>query len=273
MTAQPTRDRVPGRPVQRVLRRLYVFLLGNSILVIFVLLCAIMAVASDKFLTLKNWLNLITNFSVAGIVAIGVSVVLIAGGLDLSFGPILASCAILATLFQPHSFLLAILAPLVLGALLGSVNGVIVAKIGTNSLVATLGTQWLFFSALMIITQGHLVQGNQDTIFREIGYGKVFGFPVPAILLVAVCVLVWFVMRRTVLGKYLYAHGSRREALFCAGVNASNVFLSCYVIMGVVIGIGGVLFSSRLIGVRPTEGSKYLIPVPGYHPSGSTTCW
>ena len=113
-----------------------------------IVLCAVMGIASDKFFTLRNWLNLLTNFSVVGIVAIGVTVVLIAGGLDLSFGPILACCAILATLFQPSSFWLAILLPPLLGAALGSVNGIIIARAGTNPLITTLGTQWLFYSAL-----------------------------------------------------------------------------------------------------------------------------
>lgn len=247
--------------MQRALRKLYVFILGNSIVVVFVVLCAIVAISSDKFLTVKNWLNLVTNFSVVGIVAMGVSVVMIAGGLDLSFGPILGSCAIVATLFQPHSFILAVTTPVLLGALLGAVNGMIVAKIDTNPLVTTLGTQWLFFSALMIVTRGHLVQGNQETVFMQIGYGKVGGVPMPAILMVAVCALVWFILRRTGFGKYVYAHGSRRQALFCAGVNASNIYLLSYVLMGVIVGIGAVLFSSRMIGVRPTEGSKHLIPV------------
>ncbi len=247
--------------MRRVLQRLSLFLLGNSILIVFVVLCVAIGIASDKFFTLKNWLNILTNFSVIGIVAIGVTVVLIAGGLDLSFGPILGCCAILATLFQPSSFWLAILLPPLLGAALGSVNGIIIARAGTNSLITTLGTQWLFYSALMIITEGHLVQGNQKTFFREIGYGRVLGIPFPPILMIIVCILVWFILRRTLFGKYVYAHGSRKQALSYAGVNAKNVYLFTYVLMGAVVGIAGVLFSARMIGVRPTEGSKQLIPV------------
>lgn len=247
--------------MRRLLQRLYLFVLSNSIFVVFVILCAIMGIASPKFFALKNWLNILTNFSVIGIVSIGVAVVLIAGGLDLSFGPILGCCAILATLFQPHSFWLAVFLPLVLGSALGSINGLIVAKLETNPLITTLGTQWLFYAALMIITQGHLVQGNQKTFFKEIGYGKILGIPFPPILMLIVCLLVWLILRRTLFGKYIYAHGSRRQALFCSGINTGNVYLFAYILMGVVVGIGGVLFSSRMIGVRPTEGSKHLIPV------------
>jgi len=247
--------------MRRLLQRFSLFILGNSILIVFVVLCVAIGIASDKFFTLKNWLNLLTNFSVIGIVAVGVTVVLIAGGLDLSFGPILGCCAILATLFQPSSFWLAIFLPPLLGAALGSVNGIIIARAGTNSLITTLGTQWLFYSALMIITEGHLVQGNQKTFFREIGYGKVLGIPFPPILMIVVCVVVWFILRRTLFGKYVYAHGSRKQALSYAGVNAKNVYMFTYILMGAVIGVAGVLFSARMIGVRPTEGSKQLIPV------------
>jgi ribose transport system permease protein len=247
--------------MRRQLQRLSLFLLGNSVLIVFIVLCVAIGIASDKFFTLKNWLNLLTNFSVIGIVAIGVTVVIIAGGLDLSFGPILGCCAILATLFQPSSFWLAIFLPPLLGAALGSVNGIIIARAGTNSLITTLGTQWLFYSALMIVTEGHLVQGNQKTFFREIGYGKILGIPFPPILMIVVCILVWFILRRTLFGKYVYAHGSRKQALSYAGVNAKNVYLFTYVLMGAVVGVAGVLFSARMIGVRPTEGSKQLIPV------------
>jgi ribose transport system permease protein len=244
-----------------VLRRIPLFFLGNSIVVVFVVLCAVAGIASDKFFTARNWLNILANFSVVGIVSIGVAIVMIAGGLDLSFGPILCSCAILATLFQPSSLALAMILPLLLGAALGSVNGIVVARIGTDPLITTLGTQWLFYSALMIITQGHLVQGNQKNFFREIGYGRVLGIPFPPILMLIVCLLAWFVLRHTLFGKYVYAHGSRRQALSHAGVNTRRVYLSSYVLMGFFIGVGGVLFSSREIGVRPTEGSAYLIPV------------
>jgi ribose/xylose/arabinose/galactoside ABC-type transport system permease subunit len=247
--------------LRRLGRRVILFFLGNSIVIVFIVLCVVMGFASNKFFTTRNWMNILANFSVTGIVSIGVAIVMIAGGLDLSFGPILGSCAILATLFQPNSFALAILLPIVLGAALGSVNGLVIARAGTNPLVTTLGTQWLFYSALMIITDGHLVQGNQKTFFKEIGYGRVLGVPFPPILMVIVCILAWFILRHTLFGKYVYAHGSRQRALSYAGVNTKNVYLFAYLVMGIIIGIGGVLFSSREIGVRPTEGSTYLIPV------------
>jgi ribose transport system permease protein len=241
-------------------QRLSLFLLGNSIVIVFVVLCVLVGIGSNKFFTLRNWIVLLTNSSVVGIVAIGVTVVLIAGGLDLSFASILGCCAVLATLFQPSSFWLAILLPPLLGAALGSVNGLIIAKAGTNSLITTLGTQWLFYAALMIITEGHLVQGNQKTFFQQIGYGRILGIPFPPILMVIVCIVVWFTLRRTLFGKYVYAHGSRKQALTYAGVNTTRVYLFTYVLMGAIVGIAGVLFSARLVGVRPTEGSNYLIP-------------
>ncbi len=247
--------------MQGLVRRFPLFVLGNSIVVVFIVLCAIMGLASPRFFTLRNWLNILSNFSVLGIMSVGVAVVMIAGGLDLSFGPILGSCAILATLFQPSSFVLAILLPLLLGGALGSVNGLIITRAGTNPLITTLGTQWLFYSALMIITQGHLVQGNQETFFKEIGYGRIFGVPFSPILMLIVCIACWFILRHTLFGKYIYAHGSRRQALSYAGVSTNRVYFFAYVLMGIMIGIGGILLSSREIGVRPTEGGDYLIPV------------
>jgi ribose/xylose/arabinose/galactoside ABC-type transport system permease subunit len=105
------------------------------------------------------------------------------------------------------------------------------------------------------------MQGHTDNLFTLIGNGKIAGIPFPIYLLAGATALTWFVLRRTSFGKYIYAHGSKRDALYSSGVNADRVYLFSFVYMGALIGIGGVLLSSRLIGVRPTEGGRYLINI------------
>ena len=132
-------------------KRLAQVVLSHSIVAVLVVLCAVMGLLSDKFFTAANWANVLNNLAVPGIVALGVALIVIAGGIDLSFSSMLACCAALAAWLQPHSFWLALLAPILLGALLGALNGLIIVKVGANPLITTLGTQWLFLAVLFIL--------------------------------------------------------------------------------------------------------------------------
>ncbi len=235
--------------------------MNHSILGLLVLLCLAMALLSDRFFTLTNWANILNNLSVTGIVSLGVALVIISGGIDLSFGSILACCAVLATWLQPQGLWPAVVGPLILGAALGGFNGLIVAKIGANPLIATLGTQWLFSATLLIITAGQLVQGARGDLFHAIGNGRLAGVPFPIWLLFTTAGATWFLARHTLIGKHFYAHGSNAQGLRLSGVNAERVYLFAFVAMGLLVAVGGILLSSRLVGVRPTEGQQYLIIV------------
>ena len=246
---------------KKLFNRVLLFLCNNSIIVVFIVICVLMGFLSNKFYTLRNWLNILNNYSTIGIVALGVSVVVIAGGIDLSFGSVLACCAIFATYLQPHPLILPVVATIILGGLLGGVNGLIVTRLETNPLITTLGTQWLFLAVLLIITGGNLVQGHEDNLFHFIGHGKIFNIPFPIYVFAATCLFTWFVLKKTSFGKYVYAHGSKKEALHSSGVDASRVYFFTFVFMGCLIGIAGLVLSSRLIGVRPTEGQRYLLNI------------
>ncbi len=235
--------------------------MNHSIVGLLILLYLAMALLSDRFFTLANWANILNNLSVTGIVSLGVALVIISGGIDLSFGSVLACCAVLATWLQPQGFWLAVAGPLVLGAALGGFNGLIVAKIGANPLIATLGTQWLFSATLLILTSGQLVQGMRGDLFHSIGNGRLAGVPFPIWLLFITAGGTWFMVRHTLIGKHFYAHGSNAQGLRLAGVDADRVYLSAFVAMGLLVAVAGILLSSRLVGVRPTEGQQYLITV------------
>jgi ribose transport system permease protein len=206
-------------------KRLAHLCLSHSIVAVLILLSVAMALLSDKFFTTANWANVLNNLAVPGIVALGVALVVIAGGIDLSFSSMLAACAALAAWLQPHNFWLALIGPLVLGVALGAFNGLLVVKVGTNPLITTLGTQWLFLAALFIITGGGIVQGNTDGTFHLIANGRVAGVPFPILLLLLLAAAMWFLAAQTGLGKHIYAYGSNKEGLRLAGVNANAVYL------------------------------------------------
>jgi len=254
--------------MKRSLLKIVFFFISNSILLILILLGILMTFLSDKFFTLPNWINILNNYAVTGIAAFAVAVVLIAGGIDLSFGSILVSCAILATFLQKYPIGFAIILPLFLGAFMGLFNGLIVGKIGVDSLMTTLATQGLFYSILLLITGGLYVLGSTDKVnevaqqfFHFIGQGKIINIPVAIYILIATCLSVWFILKNTFFGKYIYAHGSQREALYCAGINSSNVYMFSFIFSGILLAIAGIVLSARLISVRPTEGGKYLMVV------------
>ena len=118
--------------MRQIARKAVWLWMNHSILGLLVLLCLALALLSDRFFTLGNWANILNNLSVTGIVSLGVALVIISGGIDLSFGSILGCCAVLATWLQPHGFWPAVMGPLVLGAALGAFNGLLVAGIRAN---------------------------------------------------------------------------------------------------------------------------------------------
>ena len=242
-------------------KRLAHQVLSHSIVAVLVVLCVVMGLLSDKFFTAANWANVLNNLAIPGIVALGVALIVIAGGIDLSFSSMLACCAALAAWLQPHSFWLALVAPILLGALLGALNGLIIVKVGANPLITTLGTQWLFLAVLFILTEGHVVQGNTEGPFHLIANGRLAGVPLPILLLLVLAALAWLFATQTATGKYVYAYGSNQQGLRFAGVQTDAVYLKAFVLMGVLVAIAGIVLSSRLGGVRPTEGNRYLLVV------------
>ena len=175
--------------------------LSHSIVVVLLVISAAMGLLSDRFFTADNWLNILNNLAVPGIVACGVALVVIAGGIDLSFSSILACCAVLAAWLQPHSFCLAVIGPLLLGALLGAFNGLVVAKVGANPLITTLGTQWLFLAVLFILTGGGVVQGDTQGPFHLIANAAPCGVPLPIAILLLAALAAWFLATHTNLGN------------------------------------------------------------------------
>jgi ribose transport system permease protein len=247
--------------MKKLIGSVYLFFLNNSIVLVLAILVAVMSVASEQFFTLANLLNIVSNYSITAIVACGLAVVVFAGGIDLSFGSIISCCAILATKFSFYPVWIPILLTLLLGSLLSGINGLFVAKVGIDSFIATLATQGAFLAAVLIITTGHFVLGSDSSTFHYVAHGYLLGVPNPIVILVGVYLASWFVLRKTLFGKYIYAHGSHRNALASVGVNTSNIMLSAYLFMGIIVAIASILVSSRLIGVFSDEGPRYFIVV------------
>ncbi|WP_327105061.1 ABC transporter permease [Nonomuraea glycinis] len=225
-----------------------------------VLLVAIgaLTLASDEFLTANNLSNLARQVAIFGIIAVGQLLVILTAGIDLSVGSILglsgASTAQLLVAGAP--ILASILLGVGIGTGLGLVNGLLVTRALLPPFIATLGMLGIARGMVLVSTDAQTIQGIPDA-FQDIANGTILGIPNLLIIAAVVTAVMWFVLTRTVFGRYIYAVGSNPESARLAGVPVRMVTISVYMISGLLAGLGGVLLTSRLGAGIPTAGTGF----------------
>jgi ribose transport system permease protein len=225
-----------------------------------VLLVAVgaLTLASPEFLTGNNLANLARQVAIFGILAIGQLVVILTGGIDLSVGSILglAGAVTAQLLVSGVPIVPAILIGVVVGGVLGIANGVLVTRFKLPPFIATLGMLGIARGIVLVITDANTIQGLPDG-FQTVANGTVLGIPNLLIIFAIITAIAWFVLNRTVFGRYVYAVGSNPEAARLAGVPVAMVTTAVYVISGVLAAVGGVLLTSRLGAGVPTAGTGF----------------
>ncbi|HWY01215.1 MAG TPA: ABC transporter permease [Mycobacterium sp.] len=225
-----------------------------------VLLVAVgaLTLASPEFLTGNNLANLARQVAIFGILAIGQLVVILTGGIDLSVGSILglAGAVTAQLLVAGVPIIPAILIGVVVGGVLGIANGVLVTRFKLPPFIATLGMLGIARGIVLVITDANTIQGLPDG-FQTVANGTVLGIPNLLIIFAIITAIAWFVLNRTVFGRYVYAVGSNPEAARLAGVPVAMVTTAVYVISGVLAAVGGVLLTSRLGAGVPTAGTGF----------------
>jgi len=225
-----------------------------------VLLVAVgaLTLASPEFLTGNNLANLARQVAIFGILAIGQLVVILTGGIDLSVGSILglAGAVTAQLLVSGVPIIPAILIGMVVGGVLGIANGVLVTRFKLPPFIATLGMLGIARGIVLVITDANTIQGLPDG-FQTVANGTVLGIPNLLIIFAIITAIAWFVLNRTVFGRYVYAVGSNPEAARLAGVPVAMVTTAVYVISGVLAAVGGVLLTSRLGAGVPTAGTGF----------------
>ena len=223
----------------------------------FVVLLLIAASASDVFFTQRNVSNLFRQIVTNGLISLGMLVVILTGGIDLSVGPVVALTGIMASGLQNHVPLpLAILIALAAGLLVGVVNGFLVARFKLQPFIVTLAT----LSAVrgVVYVYSETPQTPSNPAFRALlGGGFVGPVPVAAIIMLACFPLVWTFLNRTTSGRAIVAIGGNEEAVRLAGINVGTHILLAYVISALFSGIAGVLLASRLGIAQPSVGAGY----------------
>lgn len=223
-------------------------------------LCIGLAFSGPDFLTVGNLLNVMRQVSINAVIAFGMTLVILLGGIDLSVGSILAvSSVVIADLLQAHSNAgLATLAGVVAGALLGTVNGLIVTKGRVAPFIATLGTMTTLRGFALVLSNGSPISGFSSNFFSLVGDGYVAGLvPIPVVWMLVVFAVFWFVMRQTVFGRHIYATGGNAEAAALSGVKTDQVQIWVYTICGATAAMAGVILTSRLNSAQPTAGAGY----------------
>lgn len=228
-----------------------------GVLVVFVLLFAVSCMLSDRFLQTSNLFNILRQISMFGILSVGMTFVIVSGGIDLSVGSIIALvCVITANMVNDHGIIPAILVALLVGALVGLINGVGIAYGKLQPFIMTPGTMYMASGAASIYTNGTpiSIKGN----FSKIGNSMLFNtIPLPAIYFIVILIAAYLVMRNTRFGRHVYSIGSNKEATRLAGVDVKKVTLSVYILSGVLAAVTGIIFAAQMASGSHVAGEGY----------------
>jgi inositol transport system permease protein len=245
------------------------FLRKYAIVLIFLVMFVLMSILSPSFLAPRNLLNVVRQISVIGLLGIGVTMAIIATGIDLSSGSVLALAAVVAaSLAQAPDWaaakfpglnvplLVPLLAGLAIGAACGWVNGSLIAKFKIPPFIATLGMMTAARGLALLYSDGRPISGTSPA-YNFIGQGEVLGIPFPIIILAVVGLGTHVVLNNTRFGRYIYAIGGNEQAARVSGLNISRVKIGIYTFAGLLSGLAGIVLSARISSGQPGLGMGY----------------
>lgn len=224
----------------------------------------IFSLSTKSFLTVSNILSVGRQMSFTGIAAIGMTLVMLTGGIDISVGSMLAMAGVLCAKLSADMGLplgVAIIATMLMGAVFGLINGISVTRLHIPALIATLATQTILKGIAYLITNAVPVK-NLTPAYKFLGQGYLMGkIPVPLIITIALFILAWWFLDKTYLGRRIYLAGGNEEAARLSGINTKWTITSTYVLSGVFAAIAGILMASRLGSGQPSVGGGFEMDV------------
>lgn len=252
-------DEAPASTSRFDRNRLQNFAIRNSMVLVLLLVIAYFSYRSARFATTGNLTTILIAAAPFALVALGQTLVILTGGIDLSVGSVIAVSAMTGARIvvgHPERLWLAVLGGILVGTLVGLVNGLVVSRLDVAPFVATLGTLTAGSGIAYVIGHGAPINGL-PAAYGNIANDSVLGIQIPVIIMVLGFVAAALVMRRTTFGLRVYAVGGNRTAAEVAGVNARRVLTSVYVISGALAGLSGIVLSSRVISGPPNLGQGY----------------
>ena len=220
-----------------------------------VVLCVVLTILTPNFLTFDNLFNVARQISITGIVAVGMTIVIVTSGIDLSVGSILALSACAAGLLMGSGLPVpvALAAGCGVGALCGLINGLLITKLNITPFIATLGMMSVARGAALVITGGIPVDTLPESVPRLAG--NLGPLPIPVLVMIAVALLGAAILGWTRLGRYAYALGSNEEAVRLSGIPVDRYKIGIYVISGFLAAVAGMVMMARLSSAQPTGGN------------------
>jgi len=246
--------------------------LAEYIIVLAIVLeSAVFVIIAPQFFSLPNLINVALSIAITGILAVGMTALILTGGIDLSVGSVAALAGVVAAMIASSGRVLAAsLVALGIGLAVGLFNGLMIAQFRVPPFVVTLAMLTICRGLAFIVTSGRSI-GNLPASFGVFGRERLLGVPVPVLLMLVVFVAGWFVLKRMVLGRYVYAIGGNREAAFLAGINVKRVILTVYLLNGLLVGLAGLVLASRLGAGVPNAGLQYELDVSAAVVVGGTS--
>ena len=225
-------------------------------------LVVVVSLLSPSFLTVNNILNVLRQTSVNAIIAAGMTFVILTGGIDLSVGSILGfSCAVAAySIASGQNIVIAVLLALVVGTGIGFINGVVISKGKLQPFIATLASMTILRGATLVFTDGKPITIGSEGValaFGKIGGGSIIGIPTPALMMIAVFVVCYYILSQTKIGRYTYALGGNEEATKLSGLDTDKIKIFAYTVSGILAAVAGIIITSRLFSAQPNAGDGY----------------
>lgn len=221
---------------------------------------AIITILNPGFLAVSNLMNVLRQVSINALIAFGMTFVILTGGIDLSVGSILAltgalTAGMMASGIDP---IFAMLVGLLLGAALGAINGLIIAKGKVAPFIATLATMTIYRGLTLVYTEGRPISGLGDNVpFQMLGKGYFLGIPVPVVTMIISFGILYFVLKKTTFGRRVYAVGGNEEASILSGINTGRIKIYVYSLVGLLAALASIILTSRLNSAQPTAGQMF----------------
>jgi ribose transport system permease protein len=240
-------------------------ILFNQVILVGVLaiICVLVSIGSPKFFSSTNILNVLRDSSMDIIAAIGMTMLLITGEVDLSIGSLVAFVGVVTmdVINHTHSVTLGVLAGLGLGALTGLVNGLVRTKLKVNSLIGTIAMMMVLRGGVYIYRVAAVQNYHSLDAFFQIGNGYVGFLPIPILLMAVLYLVFLFVVNRTVAGRRLYATGGNATAARISGINVDNLKILTFMTASILAAVAGIILVSRMNSGQPNAGQGFEISV------------
>ena len=230
-----------------------------GLLIAFAGICLVLAIVTPRFLTIQNLMIIVMQVSINALLAFGVTFVIITGGIDLSIGSMVAVTGVVAALFaHPDAYPVGVPVGvgLLAGLAFGAFNGLVITRSKVPPFIVTLGTMTIGRGLALILSKGRPVSNLSDS-FNFIGGGKLLGIPTLILVLIVAFILCSLLLRKTVIGRYIYAVGGNEPAARASGIRVNKVKMVVYTLCGGLAALAGILLTSRITTGQPNAGTGF----------------